>query len=209
MIKILTRKTGIMRSKKLLVLGNSPQINDIQFDKLDPSIVTFGVNRIWLKHYPNYFYFHDHPILRELESDKVNKSKLISKSTCFSSDYLNLKSKPNWLTIHNRLNRHQYSDSVTTGLQILFNKYLDRSEFTIYVAGVSLIWSDPSHFWKQDGYAGLNKAGKHWYNPRFEAMFSNWKKLKDLGYNIISSTPGSKLNKLFRSENLENLYIKE
>jgi len=196
-------------SKKLLVLGNSPQINDIQFDKLDPAIITFGVNRIWLKHYPNYFYFHDHPLLTELDANRVHKSRLISNSICFSSDYLNPGFRPDWLNIHPRINRKYYPDSITTGLQILFNRYLDRSEFKIYVSGVSLTWSEPSHFWKQDGYIGTNKASKHWYIPRFEAMFNNWKNLKDLGFNIISSTPGSKLNKLFRSENVENLYIKE
>lgn len=198
-----------MKSKKLLVLGNSPQINDIQFEILHPSVITFGVNRIWLKFFPTYFYFHDIAILRELERDLIQKSKLVSSSECFTSDYLNLKSKLIWLKIHNRINRNSYPDSITTGLQILFNKYLDRSEFTIYVAGVTLNWSDPSHFWKQSGYVTSHNPTEHWYAPRFERMFDNWKKLKDLGYNVVSVTPGSKLNKLFRSESIENIYIKE
>jgi hypothetical protein len=198
-----------MRFKKLLVLGNSPQINDIEFDKLDPSIVTFGVNRIWLKHFPNYFYFHDSPLLKEIEGDRILKSKLISSSLCFSSDYLNLKPCPGWIDVHNRVNRGSYPDSVTTGLQILFNKYLDASEYTIYVAGTSLNWSDPSHFWKQIDYRCSHNPSKQWYVPRFELMFNNWKRLKDLGYNVISVTPGSRLNKLFRSEGIENLYRKD
>lgn len=198
-----------MKSKKLLILGNSPQINEIQFDKLDPSIITFGVNRIWLKHFPNYFYFHDTLILRELESDKIQKAKLISNSECFTSDYLNIKSCPDWLKVHNRLNRKVYADSITTGMQILFNKYLDLSDFTIYVAGVTLNWSEPSHFWKQSDYKCSHSPTRHWYVPRFERMFDNWKRLKDLGYNVISVTPGSKLNKLFRSEGVENLYRKD
>jgi hypothetical protein len=51
-----------MEKLKVLVLGNDPQINDIEFDRLDKNIITLGINRIWLKYIPDYFFFNDYEI---------------------------------------------------------------------------------------------------------------------------------------------------
>lgn len=74
------------------------------------------------------------------------------------------------------------------------------------MAGITLKWSDPSHFWKVDKYKGLNSNNKVWYDIRFKKMFKNFRDLKSHGYNMISVTPDSMLNKLMRHENISNLY---
>jgi len=194
------------------VLGNGTSINDIDFSKLDPSVITFGVNRIWLKHNPTYYFFHDLDILRELETNHVAKSKLVANSICYSSDWINrsLSSTPHWLRKYTRKNRRQFPDSVTTGLHILGSQILHGKigDYTFYMAGINLKWSDPSHFWKTMEYYSLNTNDHKWYHPRFLKMFENFRDLKSTGYNMISVTPNSMLNKMMRYENVANLYTK-
>jgi hypothetical protein len=201
-----------MINKKILVLGNGVSINDIDFDRLDPSIQTLGVNRIWLKHFPNYFFFHDIDILKELEDNHVDRSKLLANSVCYSSDWIDRvgQSTPHWLRKYPRRNRRQFPDSVTTGLSILGSNILPGkiSEYTFYMAGIPLKWSNPSHFWKTDGNNYLNKQNRGWYEIRFKKMFQNFRDLKSHGYNMVSVTPDSMLNKMIRRENIANLYKK-
>ena len=196
--------------KKILVLGNGPSINDIEFDRLPKNIQTFGVNRIWLKHYPTYFFFHDFNILTEIKNDHIRQAKLISNSTCYSSDWLNKnnESTPHWLRKYQRCDRRKFPDSVTTGLKIL-NKHIlpgKVGDYVFYMAGINLKWSEPSHFWKDGKYRSLNTHTKEWYDIRFRKMFDNVGDLKSAGFNMISVTPDSNLNKLMRSENISNLY---
>lgn len=194
------------------MLGNGPQISDIDFKRLDPSIKTFGVNRIWLKHCPDYFFFQDVSIIRELDQNPIYKSKLISSSVCFSSDWLRNSAKtfPNWIKVHSRSDRRSFPDSVTSGLKILSEKYItDIYNYTFYIAGVNLRWTDPSHFWKSIPYDANNKYGHGWYSSRFNKMLDNFKKMQSIGFKMVSVTPDSLLNKIMRYENVENLYLKQ
>lgn len=198
-------------TKKILVLGNSHYINDIDFNKLNTGIETFGVNRIWLKHFPTYYFFHDNEILRELDNNIVIKSKLIAKSTCFSSDWLTKSTNnlPHWVRRYPRQSRRKFPDSVTTGLHILGSNILPGkiSDYTFYLAGISLKWQEPSHFWKESNHISLNNKDKDWYDIRFNKMFENFRDLRAMGYNMISVTPDSNLNKLMIFQNIENLYV--
>ena len=194
------------------MLGNGPQISDIDFKRLDPSIKTFGVNRIWLKHFPDYFFFQDGPIIRELDQNPIYKSKLIGNSVCFSSDWLRNSAKtfPNWIKVHSRSDRRSFPDSVTSGLKILSEKYItDIYNYTFYIAGVNLRWTNPSHFWKSIPYDANNKYGYGWYSSRFNKMLDNFKKMQSIGFKMVSVTPDSLLNKIMRYENVENLYLKQ
>lgn len=199
-----------MRKIKVLVLGNSPQINQIEFEKLDPNVVTLGVNRIWLKHEPNYFFFHDSAILSELNQYPEKLSSLRDKSVIFSSDWLKKNKSinyPDWIEQYRRTNKGRFPDSITTSIQIFSRQILKNNNITFYVAGTTLTWNEPSHFWKEFEYPSLNQADSKWYIPRFNAILSNFKHLKSLKYDIVSVTPNSRLNKVFRYENIENLYL--
>ena len=67
----------------ILILGNSSDINDFNFDLLknkDSNLIVAGVNRIWFKYIPDYLYFSDHLILKELEQSNniVNDTNIIT-----------------------------------------------------------------------------------------------------------------------------------
>lgn len=204
------------RQQKILVLGNGPSINQIDFDRLDPRIKTIGVNRIWLKHIPDYFYFTDYPILRELnkKEHEISKIKLSQTSKCYASEWLRHNSKapiPNWIRVVPMSDRSLFPDSVSWSIRLFRELYLkneDRNRYTFYLAGVELKWSNPSHFWKEDGYKYGNNHDQSWYDVRFRKMYENFVKLKDSGIKMISSTPESRLNGILRYENISNLYSK-
>lgn len=202
-----------MDKKKILVLGNSPQINRIDFSKLDPKVETLGVNRIFLAHIPKYFFFHDIEISRELENQPEYLDKLKASSKIFSSDWLarNKRTIPDWTSIYSRSHLHKYyfPDSITTAIRLLSGNLIDHTKYVFYIAGVSLTWSNPSHFWKELKYSSLNGGDAVWYNPRFAKIVDNFKYLKNTNYNLVSVTPNSQLNKFMRYESIENLYVKE
>ena len=195
---------------KVLILGNGPDINNIEFNKLPKNIKTAGVNRIWLKYFPKYYFYHDTEIMKEIERDLVIKSKLLAKSVCYTSDWLGKRTNyiPKYLKVVSRPNPSIFVDSVNTFMRILISDNVFKTNNTIfYIAGVPLSWKEPSHFWKDIGqYNSLNKNGRDWYEPRFNRMLSNFKDLKKLGYNMVSVTPNSRLNKIMRYEGIANLY---
>jgi hypothetical protein len=199
-----------MAETRVLVLGNDPNINDIDFSKLDPSIITLGVNRIWLKHIPHYFFFNDIQIATELQSQPNILTILKEKSVCYSSDWLKVNNPklkpPKWTTIYPRLEPKSFPDSVSTAISIFDRCLLPNANITFYVAGVSLRWMEPSHFWKTDGYQSLNNYDSTWYNPRFAAILRNITRMRATGTKMISVTPNSMLNKVMRYENINNLY---
>ena len=201
---------------RVLVLGNGPQINDIDFNRLDPDIVTIGVNRIWLKYIPDYFYFHDYPILRELNdrNNEITKIKLVDSSECYSSEWLKRSIQgpiPSWLRLYPMQNRSAFPDSITNACLIYRNNQIRRSshsDLIFYFAGVNLNWTNPSHFWKRDNFQSSNKLGRKHYELRFDKIFDNFKYMRDQNINMVSVTPGSRLNKIMRYENIGNLYSK-
>lgn len=204
-----------MEKLKVLVLGNDPQINDIDFSRLNKNVITLGINRIWLKHIPNYFFFNDYDIVDELIDSPEILAQLKQKSFIFSSDWLKRgvrktsKMIPNWVKVYDRPNKTKYPDSATTAMEIFRSTINRQSQITFYVAGVSLRWKEPSHFWKELGHPGINQHSEDWYLPRFEKMLLNFKHLKGMRYDIVSVNPESNLNRLFRYENIGNLYSKE
>lgn len=197
----------------VLVLGNDPFINNIDFFKLNPSIITLGVNRIWLKHIPNYFFFNDFPIATELSKNPKTLQKLQEDSHCFSSDWLKIMSEknnlsvPEWTTIYHRLYPTGIPDSVTTSMSIFSKDIMPNKDITFYIAGVSLKWQEPSHFWKTLPHESLNQHDAEWYEPRFASILRNFVRLQIHGVKMVSVTPNSMLNKMMRYERIENLYL--
>ena len=203
-----------MKKTRVLVLGNDPQINQIAFDKLALDVITIGVNRIWLKHIPNYFFFNDYDIVEDLDAAPEIRANLIQKSSIFASDWLRPSAKkrnaniPSWVKVFERANKLQFPDSVSTGLQIFSREYIPQANCIFYIAGVSLTWQEPSHFWKTADHRTRNNHGGDWYTPRFDKMINNFRRLKGLGYTMVSVNPNSALNKFIRYENIGNLYRK-
>ena len=200
---------------RILVLGNDPQINEIDFSALDPKIITLGVNRIWLKHIPHYFFFNDYAIITELNSAPEHLAKLRSNSTIFSSDWLRPQVKkhrasiPAWTKIIDRPDPYVFPDAVTTAISIFRRNYSISSDSVFYIAGVSLLWQEPSHFWKNGNYQNsLNNHDQKWYENRFVRIEDNFKKLKALGIKMVSVNPNSRLNKMMRYESIANLYAR-
>lgn len=198
---------------KVLLIGNDPNINNIDFSKIDPDVIKVGTNRAWLKVIPNYLFFHDPKIFLELDNNKDRLSELIKHTNIISSDWLNvncskLKIKPpEYTKIYARPNKKKYVDCVTTAIDILERNKFSKRNTIFYIAGVSLTWKTPSHFWKNNPINGIgNTNGKKWHEKRFDLTLQNFKILKSRGFNIVSMTPASKINKMFRYENVENLY---
>lgn len=204
----------ISKKLKVLVLGNSPQINEIDFKKLDPNIITLGVNRIWLKHIPNYFFFQDYEIFKELNDFPEILNSIKNKSFTYSTSWLtnrNRKNKiPNWIKIYKLSKQLIFPDSITHSIYNLNTFILRNYDITFYIAGVSLIWEDPSHFWKLNTkYKFLNNRDESWYKERFTKIFKNFKCLNSMGYKIISVNKTSLLNELFTYEDINTLYRSE
>jgi len=198
---------------KVLIIGNDPTVDQIDFVRLNPNLITVGTNRAWLKLIPNYFFFHDPKIFQELESFPKKLEDLKFHSNVISSDWLAIQcsklkiERPDWVKYYRRPDRYKYVDCVTTAIDILNRHVFNKRDTTYYVAGVSLRWQNPSHFWKKNPIDGIgNKNDQAWYNPRFDRTYKNFKTLKDSNTKIISVTPDSKINKLFRYENVANLY---
>jgi len=201
-----------MNKKKILILGNDPQINRINFERLDPAVETLGVNRIFLAHIPTYFFFHDIEIARELEQQPQYLEQIKQKSKTFSSEWI-LRNKGkhlDWVKIYHRshLHKNSFPDSITTAIRLLSDNIIDHTKYVFYIAGVSLTWNNPSHFWKELNYSALNRHDQEWYDPRFAKIIENFRRLKNSRFDLVSVTPGSQLNKYLRYEAVENLYIK-
>jgi len=198
---------------KILVIGNDSSINDIDFSQIDSKVITIGTNRAWLKLIPNYLFFHDVKIFQELNNDIESLNELKHNCKFISSDWLKTRctkekvTPPAYTTIYNRPNRYKFVDCVTNAIEI-YDRYISNtSENTYYVAGVSLTWKTPSHFWKKEQVNGIgNTLGPAWYEPRFKRIYENFEDLRRKKFNIISVSPGSKINKLLRYEHIGNLY---
>lgn len=198
---------------KVLIIGNDPTINQIDFARLDPAVITVGTNRAWLKLLPNYLFFHDFKILDELENNTKKLEDLKFHSKLIASDWLNPQCKkrniqvPNYIKVYQRPDRTKYVDCVTTAIDILNRNVFAKNNTTYYIAGVSLKWQNPSHFWKLNPTPGIgNSKGPDWYNVRFDRTYRNFVNLKKGNTKMISVTPGSRINKLIRHENIANLY---
>ena len=206
-----------MKIRKILVLGNGPSINDIDFDKIDKDIITIGTNRIWLKYIPNMFYFHDPKIFQELNSNRVMLNRIRQHSKIITSDWLTAqcaKSRlniPHYCQIYSRVNRRKFPDCVTTAIEIYDRRISSRVDVqnVYYLSGVHLKWYEESHFWKKNKLKGIghSQCNEEWYEPRFKKVIRNFKNLKNMNYKIISTTEDSSLNSIFKYEPIESLYV--
>ena len=199
----------------ILILGNSSDINDFNFDLLknkDSNLIVAGVNRIWFKYIPDYLYFSDHLILKELEQSNniVNDTNIITTSYIYrrniyydNNTLIKTLQKYN-INVYPKING--YCDSVSWLIQVLNNYIFKNYKCTFYVFGVTL--NIENLYYKKHFYKGFIKLDVQHYDRLFKRAIDNFKKLKQEKYNIISLTPQSKLNNYFNYMDLDKFYNK-
>ena len=199
---------------KVLILGNSNQINDINFNKLDGKITTIGVNRIWYKYSPNYLVFSDTEIYKELKEqkafDKLKDTNIIVSewikrkgNAKIAQEILNDKR----IRMYKIFPHLKFPDSVCSAIHIYHNFLRKDTRVRYYIAGVDLYYNQSkNHFWTGE-YKTNNKHGKDWYEPRFKRMLENYTKFKQDGLDIVSVNPHSELNRLFPKKDIKELYV--
>lgn len=202
------KKSASVQRTDVLVLGNSPQINNIDFNLIRRDIITLGVNRIWLKFVPNFLFFHDVELIREI---KDHPEIDFSNTTLIVSDWLkdstqDIDSRFKEVLKFDRKDKRAFPDSVSTAIQIFATDIMPEKKLHFYVAGVLLKWNEPSHFWKSLKHKSSNNHSREWYSNRFPMMFRNFQSLIMLGYVISSVTPNSTLNRICKSYDITHLY---
>mgnify|MGYP001366722725 CR=1 FL=1 len=198
---------------KVLLIGNGPSIDRIDFTRISQNVITVGTNRAWMKLIPNYLFFNDPKIFQELDNCPRELEQLKKHTKIVSSDWLekqcvrNRIAMPDYIELYPRPNKKKFPDCVTTAIDILERNTFSKKDTTFYISGVSLAWKTPSHFWKKNRIEGIgNDADKKWYDSRFSRILNNFRVLQTRGFNVVSVTPNSRINKYFPYEHISNLY---
>jgi len=189
-----------------LILGNGADINELDFDKIDEGLITAGVNRIYMKFMPEYYYIYD---LVDIMPDFPDKECRIITHTSKLQQYLHD-------TVNNTnvfmsypmpeytqkfvLNGQEYKcnhSSVNMLIRILNNYIYKGFENIFYICGVPLL-ENIGHFYDDS----INKTSQ----KVLDKIYNDFIRLKHNGHKIISCMKKSLLNELFPVENKEILY---
>jgi hypothetical protein len=189
--------------QKILIIGNDHNVNNIKFSKIKKKkkLVTIGLNRIWYKFIPDYIYFSDSIILREIIQypDIMNKCKFITLKKNYIKGRNHIIDKlydDGKLILYPKLMKLKYS-----GLNIIriADKYLFPNHKCIfYLAAMSLKYNPIlNHFWENDKkFKRLIKdrhLTRNWHEVRLRQQFRLFVNIKDQ-YSLVSVTPNSLLN---------------
>jgi hypothetical protein len=207
--------------KKILIIGNDHNMNDINFAKLkrNTKLVTIGLNRIWHKYIPDYLFFSDIIILHELmkHPDIFEKCNLVTSNRIYRKknshvliDKLVADGKLQVFAKGIRVNSN-YSAINAIGIAKVHLFPNDNCKF--YLAAMSLRYNPKlNHFWekKRSVVRTLkpHQLTAKWYIPRLNEQFLILRNLKGI-YNIISVTPNSQLNGPYNYKNIKQLYKKQ
>jgi hypothetical protein len=205
--------------KNIIVVGNDKYADQFDYQKIknssqNPDLV--GVNRMFYIYNPDYLFFHDLDVLREMIDYPINfneynlistdwlKQGLENKSTLLQNKVHELE-QSGILNVYKRT-VHKFPDSVTNAIRIASNYLYPDYDLHFYVVAVSLKWDNTrSHFWRGK-YNTYNNKHRKWYEARFKNMFRNFQALKKEKYNIYNCTPNSRLNDLFKFKRIEKFY---
>lgn len=198
-------KTSI---KNIFVFGNSSDLKKIDIKKFKEilskkNIITAGVNRIYKLFQPDYFFFMDGIVLKELKDNQIQREEN-SKWMIPSFLYTN----PDMLT-----DREEFKDYVEEQeieeikidfvselkrkssiywLVYYLQEYLfpnDKCKFHFF--GVTLHTKGPNHYF----YNELPRVKKlDELNRQYDSQYMALKGLHENGYSLISLTPNSRLN---------------
>lgn len=190
-----------------LIFGTGADINNIDFSRLRKDFIIVGVNRIFEKIIPDYYYVYD---LKTLISYIPNTIKTIythpaKLKECFDN---NLNYNFNYVTYYDKDYMPSYvyegghfdcgHGSVNYLLRMLNNYLFEGQKNTYYLAGVPLL-EGMGHFY-QDVEATTS------VQIALDRFFNDFLRLKRLGYNIKSVMENSRLNEIFPVEDINIIY---
>lgn len=193
------------KNEVVFIFGNDASIENISFDEIDilrknNKIITAGVNRIWLKHLPDYFFFMDHPIPQELYKalnnkkisyDQINNMNIITSSH-------NIRKSDDYMNFINEFDCKLYKlNKLNSVNNLIWYMYHENPNRIFYINGVSLQWNEKHHFWCNKKYSeyGNNKS-EFWTMKRFNKSLEIFKDMYNNGIKMISLTRNSRLNNI-------------
>jgi len=200
--------------KRVLILGNDKTLNDLKNVKFKDDVVIVGINRAHEIIKTNYTFFSDFVIFNEIYKKENGDLKKIKEYNLVASNWINRHGKnvtkkweqQNLIKIHNRQNEQAFPDSVTFGIEYFNNLF--KGNVTFFVYGVSLQYDKiENHFWtnKISNNRDPVQLTKAWCEPRYKKTYENFNKLKKENINIISVSKNSKINKLFKYQDINDL----
>jgi hypothetical protein len=201
--------------KHILLFGNGPEINNIDFESLDyvrngnSDIVTAGVNRIWRRYMPDYFFFIDGDIVRELIAKSVQRPE---GSEWFSSDFLfKNEGRPGTPdeteqfyeyfqtnSIHLLPRPWQHTRRLNSMLWsiIYLNKFIffkEKCRFYLFATPLRIVEKDDHHFWAKDTDT-IYQLTPDRMEGYFRSHVRGLQELSSAGYDIYSATADSLAN---------------
>lgn len=185
----------MINRNNILILGNGADINELDFNKIDDEFITAGVNRIYFKYMPEYYFIYD---LIDIMPDFPKKEYEIYTHTSKLSQYL--RENVNNKTIFTAFPFPEYihNHSAVNMLIRAMNDYVYEGEDNyFYICGCPLLESK-GHFYDES----INTTSQ----KTLDGIYEDFVKLKRKGYKLISCMEASKLNDLFPMENKEILY---
>ena len=192
---------------KFLILGTGEDINDIDFTRLDSDFITAGVNRIFYKYIPDYYYVYDLDIIQDLIPDEIEHI-YTHPDKLYQAASLKKNYKQNFTTYYDKNYTPEYQvngkrfdcghGSVNYLIRMLNNLIYPSDDNKFYLCGVPLL-EDVGHFYEDDKTTTNQKVLDRFYN--------DFLRMKSLNYNIVSLMEKSKLNDIFPIEKKEVLYV--
>ena len=199
------------QKNKILILGNGADINNIDFDRIDGSFIVAGVNRIYKKHIPDYYFIYDlidimpeipngitkiHTVKNKYEqyinsdtSDKSNKTFVINDYTNYTKIF----------NIHDKVMECNFS-AVNYLIRLLDDVIYEQDINYFYIAGVPLLES-VGHFYDEK----INKTEQ----KTLDKIYNDFLRLAYNNYHMVSVMPESKLNTIIPVIDKDILYYNE
>jgi hypothetical protein len=189
-----------------LILGNGLDINEIDFETIDINLISGGVNRIYFRFIPEFYFIYD---LVDIMPDFPLKEYWIYTYTPKLSEYL--RENVNKKTIFTSFPFPEYTQDFTingknkncnfSALNMLIrvlNDYLYKGDNNyFYICGCPLD-EKIGHFYDESINQTSQKTLDNIYNDFIRLAWNNYK--------IISVMEESKLNDLFPNEDKNILY---
>lgn len=200
-----------LQKNKILILGNGADINDIDFSRVDSSFITAGVNRIYKKHIPEYYFIYDlkdivpelpdtvtniHTVKNKYEELLRDNTKDLTNKTFIINEYNNYSKVFN---IHDAVLDCNFS-AVNYLIRLLDDIIYKDDINYFYICGCPLLES-VGHFYDESINATPQKT--------LDNIYKDFLRLAYKKYNMISLMKQSKLNNILPVYDKDILYYNE